>query len=111
MFRCIDCGAKFEYPNTRYEKHGLDSPPYEAWYCCPQCGGDVEEYKPQKVAVFKHTIRDEHCVFERGQFYPVTYEDYDVYYLGCQNGHKVGIYRSFEHQLFTIEEVDIDDLQ
>lgn len=111
MFKCVDCGRKFEHPETRYEKHGLDCPPYEAWSCCPHCGGDIEEYKPDKVAVFKKTIIDDYCVFKRGKSYPVIYEGRDVYYLGFQDGHKVGIDRSLENQLFTIEEVDIDDLQ
>lgn len=106
MFRCVDCRRKFEHPDVRIEKHGLDYPPYEEWNCCPYCGGDVEDYEPEMVAVFKHTLRDEHCVFEKGKSYPVIYEDDDVYHLGFQNGHKVGISRRFENQLFEIEEVE-----
>lgn len=106
MFRCVDCGSTFEEPKIRYEKHGLDSPPYEAWMCCPHCNGDIQDYKPIKVAVFKHTLRDEHCVFQKGELYTVTYEDDELYYLGVQNGHKVGISRQFENQLFEIEEVE-----
>ena len=111
MFKCLDCGRKFEYPDTRVEKHGLDGPPYEEWNCCPYCGGDVKVYTPDKVAIFKHTLRDAHCVFERGKEYVVTYEDHDVYYLGYQNEHKVGISKQFEDELFVIEEVDLDDPQ
>ena len=54
---------------------------------------------------------DDYCVFKRGVAYPVIYEGRDVYHLGFQDGHKVGISRSFENQLFVIEEVDEDDLQ
>lgn len=111
MFKCVDCERKFEHPDVRVEKHGLDSPPYEEWNCCPYCGGDVEDYQPKKVAIFKRTMIDDYCVFKRGVAYPVIYEGRDVYHLGFQDGHKVGISRSFENQLFVIEEVDEDDLQ
>lgn len=111
MYKCVDCGHKFDTPSVRYETHGLDCPPYEAWSTCPRCGGDFEEYTPDRVAVFKQTIRDEHCSFIKGQYYPITYDGDGIYHLGHQNGHKVGISKVFEGSLFTIEEVDLDDPQ
>lgn len=38
MYRCDNCGAKFYSPEIRYERHGLDRPPYERVECCPECG-------------------------------------------------------------------------
>ena len=43
---CLDCEAIFEEPRECTETHGLDSPPYEVYYVCPNCGGDfVTAYK------------------------------------------------------------------
>ena len=39
MFVCIDCGEVFEESKHWQERHGLDTPPYEEWTGCPQCGG------------------------------------------------------------------------
>ena len=111
MFRCIDCGKTFRTPKTRYEKHGLDTPPYEEWDCCPYCGGDVETYEPLKVAIFYETIRGEGSAFIKGVPYPVTFENDDVYYFGQQNGHTVGIIRKLENQLYEINEVIPDEPQ
>ncbi len=38
MFKCNECGFEFEEPRVVYETHGLDTPPYERWYLCPNCG-------------------------------------------------------------------------
>lgn len=43
MYVCLDCGELFEYPMKIVEKHGLDSPPYEEFYGCPECGGTYVE--------------------------------------------------------------------
>ena len=39
MYICKDCGTLFNTPVEYTEKHGLDSPPYETWYGCPECSG------------------------------------------------------------------------
>lgn len=39
MYLCIECGALFDEPRRTIETHGLDSPPYEVWNVCPECGG------------------------------------------------------------------------
>jgi hypothetical protein len=39
MYFCLDCGSLFEEPKRYMETHGLDVPPYEAWFGCPDCGG------------------------------------------------------------------------
>lgn len=106
MFKCIDCGRKFRTPKTQYENHGHTSPPYEEWDCCPYCGGDVETYKPLKVAIFYETVRGEDEAFIKGVPYPVTFENRDVYYLGQQNGHTVGIEKILEDRLYTIEVIE-----
>ena len=43
MYLCIDCGALFEEPRRIIETHGLDTPPYEVWNVCPECGGGYVE--------------------------------------------------------------------
>lgn len=111
MFRCIECGQTFNTPKTRYEKHGLDTPPYEEWDCCPYCGGDVEPCELQKVAIFNETVRGDGAVFLAGVLYPVTFENEDVYYFGKQHGHTVGIEKKLEGELFDIDEVVLDEPQ
>lgn len=103
MFQCVDCNKIFDRPAVRVETHGLDGPPYEEWNCCPYCGGDCDVYKPTKVAIFLETLRGQGSVFLKGVPYPVTYENDDVYHLGMQNGHKVGIEKSLEGELYVIE--------
>ena len=43
MHICLDCGILFENPKHHTETHGLDSPPYETWSGCPECGGTYVE--------------------------------------------------------------------
>ena len=44
MYRCNHCEAVFEEPKVVYETHGLDYPPFEKVYVCPDCGiDDMEE--------------------------------------------------------------------
>lgn len=43
MHICLDCGILFENPKHHTETHGLDSPPYETWSGCPECGGAYVE--------------------------------------------------------------------
>ena len=50
MYRCTDCGKKFEEVKTVYERHGLDTPPYEKIAVCPSCNGTSIE-----------VVRAEHC--------------------------------------------------
>ena len=38
MYYCDSCGACFETPKIITERHGLDSPPYEEFPACPNCG-------------------------------------------------------------------------
>lgn len=44
MFRCLECGAKFKETLELTETHGLDTPPFEKRYVCPECRGS--SYKP-----------------------------------------------------------------
>jgi hypothetical protein len=43
MFVCLECGCTFEDPKHCVNKHGLDTPPYEEYSVCPECGGDYTE--------------------------------------------------------------------
>lgn len=37
MYQCRDCGYRFEYTASVFERHGLDNPPYERIAVCPNC--------------------------------------------------------------------------
>lgn len=37
VFRCNKCKRVFDVPNFYYEKHRLDTPPYEMVAICPKC--------------------------------------------------------------------------
>lgn len=39
LFVCLECSHVFQSPKRYTEKHGLDTPPYEQFYGCPECGG------------------------------------------------------------------------
>lgn len=43
MYICLDCDNAFESPRQFIETHGLDCPPYEAYWGCPECGGAYVE--------------------------------------------------------------------
>lgn len=43
MFICLDCGHIFSEPRHYTETHGLERPPYEEWFGCPECGGPYTE--------------------------------------------------------------------
>lgn len=47
MYECYNCGCRFEEPKVTYETHGLEYPPFQKIYVCPECGvddmGEVEE--------------------------------------------------------------------
>lgn len=37
MYYCNECNKKFLFPVNIIEFHGLDTPPYEKYNCCPYC--------------------------------------------------------------------------
>lgn len=37
MYKCNNCRETFYQPILVYEKHGLDTPPYEPIWVCPYC--------------------------------------------------------------------------
>ena len=43
MYKCMNCGSVFDDPDYYYETHGLDNPPYEQMWGCPDCKGDFQE--------------------------------------------------------------------
>ena len=43
MFICLDCGLIFSEPVKYTERHGLDTPPYEQFSGCPDCGGAYDK--------------------------------------------------------------------
>ena len=46
MYNCQDCGKNFLYVKIAFERHGLDSPPYERLKLCPFCdSASIEEVK------------------------------------------------------------------
>lgn len=55
-YKCIECGNIFEYgeESVWYEKHGLDTPPYEKRTGCPLCKGDYEETVKCKICGAEH---------------------------------------------------------
>jgi len=38
MFYCKKCGFEFASPQKIYERHSLDTPPFEELVVCPSCG-------------------------------------------------------------------------
>lgn len=38
MWVCLNCGHTFSEPKLFVDMHGLDTPPYEEYNGCPQCG-------------------------------------------------------------------------
>jgi hypothetical protein len=46
MFVCRECKNLFEEPKTYFETHGLETPPYEKFTCCPFCGGTYVKTMP-----------------------------------------------------------------
>lgn len=37
MYKCTDCKKEFEFVEVLFEKHGLDTPPFERRKLCPFC--------------------------------------------------------------------------
>lgn len=64
MFICLDCGEIFEEPKIFTETHGLDSPPYEKLYGCPECGGNFTE--AFECDVCGEYIDDEYIITDKG---------------------------------------------
>lgn len=44
MYYCTDCKKKFFDPKIYFERHGLDSPPYEKIMLCPYCESEDIAY-------------------------------------------------------------------
>lgn len=42
-YKCLDCGSVFTEPSHYYERHGLETPPYEEMWVCPFYGGAYAE--------------------------------------------------------------------
>ena len=55
-YKCIECGNIFEEGEQAvwYEKHGLDTPPYERRTGCPLCKGGYEETVKCKICGAEH---------------------------------------------------------
>lgn len=45
MYVCKECGYEFTAPVKTFERHGLDTPPFETVYVCPCCKST--DYKKQ----------------------------------------------------------------
>lgn len=43
MYCCMDCGHLFIELGRFIDTHGLDTPPYEEYGGCPECGGAYAE--------------------------------------------------------------------
>ena len=57
MYKCEECRRTFEAPETFYEKHGLDCPPYEKICLCPFCGSsEFDDYIPLPTSIEKETV-------------------------------------------------------
>lgn len=67
MYICLDCGKLFEEPRKYVETHGFDSPPYEEWYGCPECGGVYTETK--RCDNCGRWIRGEYIKLDGGYYY------------------------------------------
>lgn len=39
VFYCLDCDSIFHEPKHFVDAHGMDTPPYEEYNGCPECGG------------------------------------------------------------------------
>lgn len=71
MYICLDCNTRFWTPKQFTETHGLDSPPYEAWWGCPRCGGAYLKTMPcsecgqwitgEYIQLKDHTVVCENC--------------------------------------------------
>ena len=66
-FVCCECGHVFSSPRKITEKHGLDTPPYETYYCCPVCGGAYVETK--KCVCCNYDITDRYVLTADGKCY------------------------------------------
>ncbi|MBO5199898.1 MAG: hypothetical protein J6B93_01330 [Clostridia bacterium] len=40
MYRCLDCKGEFSFVKIDFERHGLDTPPFERRSLCPYCESD-----------------------------------------------------------------------
>lgn len=51
MLKCSDCGKVFENDEAVEitETHGMETPPYEKFYVCPNCRGNVEKAKKCRI--------------------------------------------------------------
>lgn len=68
---CRDCGQLFDIPVEYKEKHGLDTPPYEIIWGCPQCGG-----------TFVGTLKCDCCEeYITGKF--IRTDDFHIYCERC----------------------------
>ena len=47
-FKCNCCGEVFDEPRVIRESHGFHDGFYETFCICPYCGGDYDDYDPDK---------------------------------------------------------------
>jgi hypothetical protein len=66
MYLCLECEKLFEEPQKYEDSHGLDSPPYETWYGCPNCAGGYVETMPCDVC--GSYITGKYAVIDDSQF-------------------------------------------
>lgn len=60
MYKCLDCGLLFNEGEevAWYERHGLDTPPYEKMCGCPKCMGAFEKTVQCSICLEDH-LEDE----------------------------------------------------
>ena len=59
MYRCRDCGKEFEYVEVVFERHGLDTPPFERIKLCPFChSNNFSEIKEHFCLTCGSKLRD-----------------------------------------------------
>ena len=65
MFICLNCGELFEEPISWYERHGLDTPPYEELSGCPYC--KMEYAETYRCDVCGESITGDYIKLENGE--------------------------------------------
>lgn len=64
MYRCTDCNRKFDFVEVVFEKHGVNTPPYERVKRCPYCSSAdyvTEEHNCRFCGVKLRATNADYC--------------------------------------------------
>lgn len=107
LYFCKRCEEFFDTPKYYYERHGLDTPPYQRVYVCPRCEGDDFigfDNMVEKIEIVEKLLL---CVMFINRYIDKVQEALNIEVKNCDLSNGVEIITELIGELFDFIDVDM----